>query len=210
MRPIDPESLILTCPAEGEMLDWAAVFGVAPADGVAIEIGTGNGVFLAEEAARRPELAFLGIEQVREFHTKTTRRCAREGLTNVRTMATDALDLLEVHVVPESVEVIYSNFSDPWPKRRHARRRVFGAHSIPIFEGVLVAGGEVRFRTDVGYYFNLALTALRMRAGWRIVEVGRLAEPTEENPRVVTNFERKAREVGRSIWGFTAAWEPES
>ncbi len=183
-------------------LDWAELFGRPGPN--AIEIGTGNGIFLADEAARRPDLNFLGIERDKLFYWKMCRRVARAELGNVRTSEEDATELLARWLPEHSVERIYCFFSDPWHKRRHAARRVLSPENLPLLERVLVAGGELHFKTDVGWYFNLAVTALRRRGGWELIELARRPPPDPAKGEVLTNFERKAREAGSEVWGFTA------
>jgi tRNA (guanine-N7-)-methyltransferase len=190
-------------------LDWQALFGRPGPN--ALEIGTGNGYFIVSEAARLPEMNFIGIERDLTFYWKMVKRCHRAGLANVRTTSVDALEILEHWVAPASLARIYCYFSDPWPKRRHAPRRVFTDALPPLLERVLAPGGEVWVKTDVGYYFNLAVTVFRRRGGWRFLEIGKIPPPDLAKGEVLTNFERKAREVGSEVWGFHAArtTEPE-
>lgn len=182
-------------------LDWEAAFG-GPGRR-AIEIGTGNGYFIVAEAARLEQWNIIGIERETEFYIKMVRRCERLGLTNVRTTRLDALDMLGEWIAEGSVERIYCYFSDPWPKRRHAWRRVFTAANMPLFERALAPGGELWFKTDVHWYFNLAVTLFR-EWGWQFLEIKKYPPPDPEKGEALTNFERKAREVGREVWGFHA------
>ncbi|MCE5228819.1 tRNA (guanosine(46)-N7)-methyltransferase TrmB [bacterium] len=209
-KPVPEEALSLEIPLKSmePPLDWSALFGRAATN--AIEIGTGNGVFLASEAAKLPGFNFIGIERDLEFYYKMVRRVHAASLANVRTTPADALDVLEHWIPPASVARIYCYFSDPWPKRRHAARRVLSPANLPLIERVLIPGGEFRFKTDVGYYFNLAITALRKQSGWTIVESARLPPPDVAKGEVVTNFERKAREAGSEVWGLIARYHEPS
>lgn len=205
-KPISEDALKLEIPLKSMAppLDWAALFGGAATN--AIEIGTGNGIFLASEAAKLPEISFIGIERDLEFYYKMVRRVHEAGLANVRTTPTDAIDLLDDWIPERSVARIYCYFSDPWHKRRHAARRVLHPANLPRLERVLIPGGELRFKTDVGYYFNLAVTALRKQPGWTIIESARLPPPDAGKGEVTSNFERKAREAGSEVWGLTAKY----
>lgn len=201
LEPVSPLELPLNDLAAP--LDWEALFS-RPARR-AIEIGTGNGCFIATEAARlAADWNFIGIEREREFYLKMVKRCERAGLANVRTTDMDALDVLEKWIAPGSIDRIYCLFSDPWPKRRHAERRVFTPETLPLFERVLAPGAEIRFKTDVPFLFNLTVTHFRQRGGWRFLAIGKLPPPDPEKGEVVTNFERKAREAGSEVWGFRA------
>lgn len=206
-KPIPDETLKLEIPLKTlePPLDWSALYGRGGPN--AVEIGTGNGVFLAAEAARLPDFNFIGIERELEFYYKMLKRVAGAGLANVRTTPADALDVLGLWIPPHTVTRIYCYFSDPWPKRRHAARRVLSTANLPLLERVLIGGGELRFKTDVGYYFNLAVTALRRQPGWTIVESARRPPPDPAKGEVVTNFERKAREAGSEVWGLVAQYE---
>lgn len=181
-------------------LDWNALFERPGPN--AIEIGTGNGYFIVNEAPRLPEMNFIGIERDLTFYWKMVKRCARAGLTNVRTTSCDAIEILDNWIPPASLARIYCYFSDPWPKRRHSNRRVFIPALLPRLERVLAPGGQVWFKTDVAYYFNLAVTVFREDGGWRFQEIGKLPPPDPAKGEVLTNFERKAREIGSEVWGF--------
>ena len=187
-------------------LDWSELFGRPGPN--AVEIGTGNGYFLEREAARRPEFNFIGIELETKFYYKMAKRCARAGLGNVRTLRADAREVLREWIAPGTMHRLYSYFSDPWPKRRHRGRRLFNPELPEMLERVLAPEGQVWFKTDVGYYFNLAVSAFRQRGGWRFEEIGRLAPPDPDRGEVMTNYERKAREAGREVWGFKAQRDP--
>lgn len=192
-------------PKEGTPLDLEEVFGRrAP---LVVEIGTGNGTYLAAEAERNPGKDFIGIERSGEFFTKAKKRVIRHGLTNARCIRAEAEDVFAAALPPVSVAAVVSNFSDPWPKRRHRKRRVFRPPFLSLIERVLVAGGKLSFKSDVGWYFNLTISQFRCRSGWRILSAGPIAESAGGAERAVTNYEMKAREVGSEVWGFVAVWD---
>ncbi|MCL5268961.1 MAG: tRNA (guanosine(46)-N7)-methyltransferase TrmB [bacterium] len=193
-------SLELSLDELARPLDWEALFGRSGPN--AIEIGTGNGYFIAAEAARLPRFNFIGIERDSTFYAKMVKRCARAGLANVRTTRLDALELLRRWIPRQSLARVYCYFSDPWHKRRHRARRVFTDAFPPLVEPLLAPGGELWFKTDVGWYFNLAVTVFRERGGWDFLEIGRQSPPDPARGDVITNFERKAREAGSKVWGF--------
>ena len=197
-QPLEIPAAVLDAP-----LDWDTLFGRPGRH--AIEIGTGNGYFLADEAQREPDFNFIGFEREPVFYRKMVKRCARRGLANVRTLCTDAVELLPGWVPDASLDRLYCLFSDPWPKRRHRDRRVFSEQMPPLLARLLAPGGEVRFKTDVGFYFNLAVTVFREHGGWRFLEIGELPPPDVARGETLSNFERKAREAGSEVWGFTAS-----
>lgn len=190
----DPE---ITLGADDGVPDWDALFGrSAP---LVLEIGTGNGVFMANEAAARPEVNFIGVERAGEFYEKCRRRMIRDGLRNVRTIRTDVNELFDTHVSPDTFCEVICICSDPWHKRKHRHRRVFQPEFIDRLERLMRKGGLLRFKTDVGWFFNLTITEFRLRPQWSIERAG-----PEDEGEVVTNFEGRARRAGGSIWGFEA------
>jgi len=186
-------------------VDWDAIFGRhAP---LALEIGTGNGAFMLAESGQHPETNFVGIERSREFFLKFKKLMVREGRTNVRCVCADAEEVLPPLFENSSLETVICLFSDPWPKRRHRDRRVFRTDFMEEIERVVRPGGTLRFKTDVGWYFNLTVHLVRRRAQWKMLDAGPCLENNPEGDsgsHPPTNFERKARIVGREIWGFVA------
>lgn len=171
-------------------LDWGAIFGrVGP---VEIEIGSGKGGFLVDAATRSPDTGFVSIEWAAAYAESLRDRIRRRGLRNVRVIRADAGRLLEEAVPAASVRAIHVYFPDPWPKKRHHKRRLV----TPAFAGAVAAalepGGELRLVTDHGEYFAAAKEVLD-------------AEPRLEPAGVpddmvdLTNYERKYRAEGRPI-----------
>lgn len=199
---------------EAGVVDWDEIFGRSAE--LVIEIGSGNGVWIAAEAERRPETNLIGIERAAEFYGKFRKRIIREGLTNVRCIRADAIDVLKCAFAPQSVARVVCIFSDPWPKRRHRKRRVFRSEFVDVLEQALAPDGTLEFKTDVGWYFNLTVGLFRSRPGWSVEDARRVEESgggeerdADDDTRantVVTNFERKGREAGSSIWAARARW----
>ncbi len=202
--PPDASPVAIPFDPEGPPIPWDEVFRRnAP---LTVEIGTGNGVFLADEAQRHPEENFIGIEQAGEFFAKMTKRIERLGMKNVRTIRADAHEVFNVVLADGTVNRVICNFSDPWPKRRHRERRVFRPEFFLLLERALAPGGEVSFKTDVGWYFNLSIGALRRRRGWQVLEAGPVSVAPQEEAVPLTNFERKAREAESVVWAWRARW----
>lgn len=171
-------------------LDWSAVFGN---DGpVEIEIGTGKGAFLVESAARRPATNFLAIEMAGPYARYVADRVRRRDLPNVRVARAEAARFLRDHVPEGSVSMLHVYFPDPWPKKRHHKRRLVQPEFVTAATAALAPGGEIRFVTDHAAYFEAA--------------VGRFAEwpdlepvPFPEGETGLTNYERKFHAEGRPI-----------
>lgn len=118
-----------------------------------IEIGSGKGTFLVQQAALQPETNFLGFEWAHEFYLYAADRCRRRGLVNVRLVNADATEFLRWRAPDGIAHVIHLYFSDPWPKRRHHRRRVMQDRFLADAWRVLVPGGELRIVTDHAEYW---------------------------------------------------------
>lgn len=143
---------ILTNPASG-LVDPRAWFR-DPARPFEIEIGCGKGTFLVNQAAAAPGTNYLGIEWAHEFYMYAADRVRRRGLTNVRMLHTDATEFLRWRLPDAIVNVIHLYFSDPWPKKKHHKRRVVQDSFLGQAHRVLVPGGELRIVTDHDEYWE--------------------------------------------------------
>jgi tRNA (guanine-N7-)-methyltransferase len=177
-------------------LSWPTLFGNDRP--VEIEIGFGKGLFLIHEAARRPQVNFLGIEIVRKYQLFTATRLAKRGLTNVRVACADARIFLTDRVVPSSVQTIHVYFPDPWWKTRHHKRRVFtGAFAARCAE-VLQPGGQLLLATDVEAYAAMEREVVDKHTNLRELPPP-VEKPPEHDLDYLTNFERKFRKQGKPI-----------
>lgn len=139
---------------------WAALFErEAP---VLVEIGPGKGEFLIELARQRPEASVLGLEYKNKRARWIAQKVLREDLPNVRVMPCEALGFLESLAPAESVEELWINFPDPWPKRRHRRRRLFQRSFVETVLRVLKPGGFLTAVTDHQEYGAQILTVLEL------------------------------------------------
>jgi tRNA (guanine-N7-)-methyltransferase len=118
-----------------------------------VEIGSGKGTFLLQEAAEHPEKNLLGIEWAREFYAYAADRLRRRGLPNVRLLNADATEFIRWRCPDAVARVIHLYFSDPWPKSRHHRRRVVQDRFLADAYRVLEPGGELRIVTDHEEYW---------------------------------------------------------
>jgi len=187
---------------DGKM-DFAQIFGRAGP--VHVEIGTGKGTFLVNQAKVQPQVNFLGIEWARRYYRYAVDRIGRWELTNVRIIRTDAASLLAQFVPDDSVQCFHIYFPDPWPKKRHHKRRFLNAANLDQLLRCLRPGGHIRVATDHAEYFEQIREVLAGR-GERLEEVDFL--PTagaEMGEWVGTNFERKYLKEDRPIFCLAAA-----
>ncbi|MGE3301964.1 MAG: tRNA (guanosine(46)-N7)-methyltransferase TrmB [Hyphomonadaceae bacterium] len=134
-----------------EGLHPPAAPAVAPFSRVVLEIGFGAGEHLAAQAAAHPETVFLGAEPFLNGVAACLRRIEEAGVANVRLHHGDARDLLAA-LPPASLDGAYILFPDPWPKKRHWKRRLAQPEFAAALARVLKPGGEVRFATDWAHY----------------------------------------------------------
>jgi tRNA (guanine-N7-)-methyltransferase len=123
-----------------------AVFGSSVP--LEVELGVGKGRFLLEWAAAHPEIGLVGVERVRKYLQIVAARIARRGLSNVRIVQTTAEDLLFRCLAEGSVAAMHVYFPDPWPKKRHHKRRFFRASNAKRLADVLTVDGLLRVKTD--------------------------------------------------------------
>jgi tRNA (guanine-N7-)-methyltransferase len=127
-------------------LDPVEHFGSASR--VEVELGVGKGRFLLERAAAHPDLVLIGVERARIYLDLAAERVERAGIANVRLLHTTAEDLLFRCLADGTAAAIHFYFPDPWPKRRHHKRRFFKPENVGRIAEVLAPGGTLRVKTD--------------------------------------------------------------
>ncbi len=170
-----------------------------------LEIGSGKGTFLLQQAAEQPGTNFLGIEWAHEFYAYAADRVRRRGLANVRLLNADATEFLHWRCPEGIAAVIHLYFSDPWPKSRHHRRRVVQDRFLADAHRVLAPGGELRIVTDHEEYWAwMEAHFSRWTTGSAETDhpffERRPFDPpasASEGELVGTNFERKYKREGR-------------
>ena len=175
-----------------------------------LEIGSGKGTFLVQQAVIQPETNFLGIEWAGEFFRYAADRIRRRGVANVRMLHEDATEVA-VHRLPAACcRVVHLYFSDPWPKSRHHKRRVLQDTTLEAFHRILVRDGELRLVTDHEDLWSwYEEHAERHRTLFARGEFERPASAGEGEV-VGTNFERKFRREGRPFHAMTLRRLPRS
>ena len=173
-----------------ERLDLPAVFGrVAPLE---VDLGCGEGSFLSALARESPEKNFLGIERLLGRVRSACRRIERAGLTNARVTRFEISYAVEHLLPPASVTAFYLLFPDPWPKRRHAPRRLVTQEFLASLHRALGPNGTVRMATDETGYFR-QITRLALESSLFAVM------PNAPENVATTKFERRFREQGLPI-----------
>lgn len=142
---------------------WQEVFGNDHP--VRVEIGMGKGKFLYTLAKENPDVNYVGIEKYSSVLLRAIQKMEEEELPNLLFIRMDAEDIVKVFAEGE-VDRIYLNFSDPWPKDRHAKRRLPSRQFLARYDQILKPGGELEFKTDNRELFDFAVEEIR-EAGWQ-------------------------------------------
>lgn len=189
---------LIEWPALDWPIDWTLVFGrTAPID---VEIGFGNGGFLAELAAARPEHDFVGVERSLASVQRVFKRIERAGLKNVRLVLGDAVFVVEQLFGPHAIAQLYVNFPDPWPKERHHGRRLIRPVFLDLVGRRLVRNGEVMVATDHPNYAEWIEEAFQAQSA--LVSVHATPSVASIPGRNPTKYEQKAKDVGATIRYF--------
>ena len=181
---------------------WEQVF--TQEQPIHIEVGMGKGRFLMDMAKLHPEINYIGIEMydsvlLRALQKREKLEEAGEKLENLKFMCVDARLLPEIFEKGE-IQRIYLNFSDPWPKARHAKRRLTSTEFLERYEKILVQGGRVEFKTDNTELFNFSLEQVK-EAGWYLEKYTYDLHHQEEMNagNIMTEYEEKFSLKGNPI-----------
>lgn len=223
---ISAHAAVINAP-EKQKGNWNEAFGNKHP--IHIEIGMGKGQFLTKMAEAHPEINYVGIERYSSVLLRAVERYdalvagagemrgkadatedssgtravevsgAAKSLDNIRLICMDAACLADVFAKGE-VEKIYLNFSDPWPKAKHAKRRLVSKEFLTVFSKVLASGGTVEFKTDNVGLFDFSLQQAK-EAGWEVLAVTRDLHHDEVMSRgnVMTEYEEKFSMMGNPI-----------
>lgn len=183
------------------MLDFEAIFGSGV--DVELEIGTGKGGFLLNRARALPERGFLGIEWANKIFQYAADRMVRWGVSNVRIMRTDAGHLVRHHLPPDSLAMLHIYHPDPWPKKRHHKRRLIQPPFLAAAVDALEPGGRIAIQTDYAEYFEQIQQVLAGEPRLREVPFN-VPEAGVVEGYVQTNFEIKYLREGREIYQIAA------
>lgn len=180
--------------------NWKNIFGNDFP--IHMEIGMGKGQFLLTLAKQNPKINYIGIERYSSVLQRALEKYDSEEFDapeNVRFICMDAFVLSEIFA-PNEVEKIYLNFSDPWPKARHARRRLTSTRFLEQYEKVLQEGGMVEFKTDNRGLFEFSLEQVQ-EAGWNLLAHSFDLHHDEElnKGNVMTEYEEKFSSMGNPI-----------
>ena len=180
---------------------WAEVFGNDHP--IHIEVGMGKGQFIIEMAKRNPEINYIGIEKYSSVLVRAVEKLEDFEQNNLRLIRMDAENIEEVFDKDE-VDRIYLNFSDPWPKDRHAKRRLTSTRFLERYNNILTPEGRVMFKTDNKDLFDFSLEQVE-EAGWILENHTYDLHHSEYNEgNFMTEYEEKFSAKGNTICRLVA------
>ena len=182
---------------------WKEVFGNN--NPVRIEIGMGKGRFITTLAQMNPDINYIGIEKYSSVLLRAVEKQDELRLSNLRFIRMDAENICDVFAKGE-VDRIYLNFSDPWPKDRHAKRRLTSKQFFERYDGILKKDGIVEFKTDNDLLFQFSLEQVP-EAGWNLDKFTWDLHNDEEMVKgnVMTEYESKFSAMGNPIHKLIAS-----
>ena len=182
--------------------NWNTLFGNT--NPIHIEIGMGKGRFLMTLARQNPGINYVGIERYSSVLIRALQKMETDPLSNLLFLCIDA-GCLEQIFAPGEAGRIYLNFSDPWPKDRHARRRLTSPEYLSRYRKLLDGSGHVEFKTDNEALFDFSLESIEA-AGWKLAGCTRNLhlDPEMNAGNVMTEYEEKFSAKGNPIYKLIA------
>lgn len=175
---------------------WKKVFGNQ--NPLHIEVGTGKGRFLTTLARLNPHINYVGIEKYSSVLVRALEKLSEEELPNLKFIRMEAEELSEVFA-PEEISLIYLNFSDPWPKDRHAKRRLTSRQFLERYDLILTQNGRIEFKTDNEELFAFSLKEVE-HSVFRLSAVTHNLHQSELNEgNIMTEYEERFSSMGNPI-----------
>lgn len=169
---------------------------------VEMEIGCGKGTFITDQARVRAEVNFFGIEWANFYYRYAADRLRRHNCTNARMVRADAAFFVSEFLQDASLDVLHIYFPDPWPKKRHHKRRLIQANFLKQVERILKPGGRLQVVTDHQDYFEQIESVVRA-SNLEVIDYNRPGS-AGAGEFVGTNFERKYAREGRPFNAIAA------
>ncbi|WP_409302251.1 tRNA (guanosine(46)-N7)-methyltransferase TrmB [Peribacillus sp. SCS-155] len=181
---------------------WHEVFGNN--NPLYIEVGTGKGRFITEMAKAHPDINFIGIELAKSVIISALDLLIEAELPNLKLMNVNANDLRD-YFGKGDVNRVYLNFSDPWPKTRHAKRRLTYETFLRVYEDILPEKGEIHFKTDNQGLFESSLMSIS-RYGMLLTYVSLDLHNSDFQGNIMTEYEEKFSQKGNRIYRLEAQY----
>lgn len=169
-----------------------------------IEVGTGMGTFITTLAKNNPDINYVGIEIDKNVMIRVTEKVVELGLTNVRLLLLDANKLME-YFNENEIDKVYLNFSDPWPKTRHAKRRLTHSNFLSSYKQLLKEHSIVEFKTDNRGLFEFSLMSMNAY-GMKFDNLNLDVHDDEPEENIRTEYEEKFSKRGHKIYWIQASF----
>ena len=175
---------------------WNEVFGND--NPIHLEVGTGKGKFITEMAKLHPHINFIGVELYDSVIVSALKKLLETELPNVKLLQVNAKDLRNFFAKGE-VSRIYLNFSDPWPKKRHEKRRLTHKNFLEIYEDILIDKGEIHLKTDNQAFFEYSLLSFSAY-GLLLKDISLDLHNSDFEGNIMTEYEEKCSEKGNRFY----------
>ncbi|MCR5195386.1 MAG: tRNA (guanosine(46)-N7)-methyltransferase TrmB [Pseudobutyrivibrio sp.] len=171
-----------------------------------IEIGMGKGQFITTLAKQNPNINYIGIERYTSVLLRAIQKVQDEEIPNLKFICFDAANILDVFACKE-VDRIYLNFSDPWPKDRHSKRRLTSTTFLNRYNSILTKEGHIEFKTDNRDLFDFSVEEIDNHPLWHIDEItyDLHNDSTMNAGNVMTEYEEKFSSKGNPIYKLIAS-----
>ncbi|MDK3993400.1 tRNA (guanosine(46)-N7)-methyltransferase TrmB [Staphylococcus pseudintermedius] len=163
-----------------------------------IEVGSGMGKFITTLAQQNPHINYVAIERDKNVMIRVLDKVREHNLTNIKLLCNDAVILTDYFRQGE-VDRIYLNFSDPWPKKRHAKRRLTYRSFLALYQQILREDGELHFKTDNRGLFAYSLESMS-QFGMYFTKINLNLHQEDEGDNIPTEYEHKFAEKGSRIY----------
>lgn len=167
-----------------------------------IEVGSGMGKFITTLAQQNPHINYVAIERDKNVMIRVLDKVREHNLTNIKLLCNDAVILTDYFRQGE-VDRIYLNFSDPWPKKRHAKRRLTYRSFLALYQQILREDGELHFKTDNRGLFAYSLESMS-QFGMYFKKINLNLHQEDEGDNIPTEYEHKFAEKGSRIYRMEA------
>lgn len=167
-----------------------------------IEVGSGMGKFITTLAQQNPHINYVAIERDKNVMIRVLDKVREHNLTNIKLLCNDAVILTDYFRQGE-VDRIYLNFSDPWPKKRHAKRRLTYRSFLALYQQILREDGELHFKTDNRGLFAYSLESMS-QFGMYFTKINLNLHQEDEGDNIPTEYEHKFAEKGSLIYRMEA------
>lgn len=192
-----PELVDMDGQHAGKMTEW-----FDKTQPIHIEIGSGMGQFITTLAAQNPHINYISMEREKSIVYKVLDKVKEMGLTNLKIICNDAIELNEYFKNGE-VSRIYLNFSDPWPKNRHAKRRLTCHTFLALYQQILNDEGDLHFKTDNRGLFAYSLESMS-QFGMYFTKINLNLHQEDDGSNILTEYEKKFSDKGSRIYRMEA------